>query len=313
MRQIAFTCLLALVAAAGCRKMEMIGVSFDVTTEKTTYKISEPVIFKLNGNPGTLTFYSGETGKRFEFAERVTADGTPLLQFTSLAANGAQTNTLSLVVSKNFKGIGADETATAANIAAATWTDITNRANLSAGASTASGAIDLSDFATDGNPVYIAFKYKSLAGSIQRKWTISGLTVVNKLTDGTQYTLVNLNNTAIANYGVSLTTSPGWVGARVANTYAWAISAGSSLTITGATTDAAATADSEAWVFSGPVYLDRVTPDRGAVIKNISTRITSYTYIYKTAGTYTAVFDGNTQTQYENNGAQRQVQLTIVP
>jgi hypothetical protein len=305
--------LLAACFICSCLKTQEIGSDFEVSTDKTSFKVNEPVNFRIKGNPAFLTFYSGEIGKRNEFVNRTTASGTSLLQFTSLKANGTQDNTLSVLIADDFKGIGADETSTAANIAGANWTDITSRAILSTGSSTVSGPVDVTDFAQKNKPVYLAFRYAAAAGSIQPKWTITGLTITNNLTDGTIYTLATINNTAINNYGVSITTSPGWIGAKVANSYNWVISGGSTLSITGATTNELATNNSEAWVVSGPILLNRVTPDIGTAIKNMSVRMDTYSYVYRTPGTYTVVFDGRSATVYEQKDIKKSLQLTITP
>jgi hypothetical protein len=68
------------------------------------------------------------------------------------------------------------------------------------------------------------------------------------------------------------------------------VSAGTSLVITGATTAAAATANSEAWTIMGPVDLTKVTPDAGVAIKSITLPQPNYTYVYGKAGNYKATF-----------------------
>lgn len=215
------------------------------------FSSKDTVQFSFTGNPDIITYYSGEVGKRYVYANRISAAGTPQLQFSTIRANGAQANSLSVLVSTDFKGVVAntvygvlirDTVNTNANIAAATWTDITSRATLSTGATTAvaSGVVDLSDFLTSGKPVYIAFKYNAVAGSIQNKWTVSGVTVNNVLADGTTYTIANLNasTTSFTNYG-NTTYGPGWAvsfdPAKNANKYAWVYTDKTSLLITGST------------------------------------------------------------------------------
>lgn len=161
--------------------------------------------FKFEGAPTTITFYSGEPGRQYQYRNRKSEAGKATLQFTSALNAGAQTGSLLLMASTDFKGVvPGDTAATQANIKAAKWTDITSRANLAANATaTASGAIDLSDLST-GTPVYLAFKYLATAGSIQNKWTITGLTVTNTLKDASVYTIASLavNNSPITtNYG----------------------------------------------------------------------------------------------------------------
>jgi hypothetical protein len=236
-------------------------------------------------------------GNRYAYKDRTSADGTPLLSFRSLRANGSQPQTLLLLLSTDFKGVvKGDTVATQANIATANWTDITSRAQWSTGGSSAltSGNIDLSDFASAGKPVYIAFKYQAVAGSTQSKWTISSFNIKNVLADGTSYEIANMNTstTPYTNYGVS-TFSPGFAAYTLKNKYNWSVSA-SSLVITGATSAAAADAPAEAWLLLGAVDLKKVTPDIGIPVKNSTQNLSGipFTWPYPLPGKYEAVFVG---------------------
>lgn len=290
---------------------------FDVTAIKTTVKLGDPVTFNFTGNPDYIVFYSGEPSiaSRYEYKDRYTANGVPKLQFSSARNSGAQANSLALMVSNNFAGLGADSATTAANIKAAIWTDITSRATLATGATAvASGAIDLSDFLTAGKPVFIAFKYNATTGSVQNKWTISGLTVTNTLPDATVYTIANLNTTAINNYGVVTLFGTGWAPYKYIGPYNWVVTAGTSLVVTGAATAAAATSSSEAWALMGPLTLNRVSNDVGSVIKEASARITSYTYpTFKAAGTFNVAFAASNASIYGEQQTVKQLQITVTP
>jgi hypothetical protein len=323
-----------LLACAACsKKVEVQPVTFEVASAKingtasTLFAAKDTVQFYFTGNPDMITFFSGEVGKNYNYRNRVSAAGTSQLQFSTIRATGAQANSLSLLVSSDFKGVVAnmiygiltrDTATTNANIAAATWTDITSRATLSTGATTAvpSGIVDLSDFAKQGKPVYIAFKYTATAGTIQNKWTISALTLNNVLADGTTYTIANLAapTTAITNYG-NITYGPGWAvsydPAKNANKYAWIYTAGTSLVITGSTT--AATAPAEAWAIMGPIDLTRVTPDAGVAIKAMSAALATYQYNYLTAGTYNATFVASDNTVDGSSAVVKKIPLTITP
>jgi hypothetical protein len=325
-----------LMATMGCNKNVSVPapVTFDVASSKnngnatTVFSAKDTVLFHFTGDPNIITFYSGEVGKRYNYANRISAPGDPQLQFNSILAAGTQPGSLSLLVSTNFKGVATntiygvltrDTATTNANIAAATWTDITSRATLSTGAATSvpSGIVDLAD-QSKGKPVYIAFKYTATAGSIQNKWTISALTLNNVLADGTTYTIANLAapTTAITNYG-NISYGPGWAvsynPAKDTNNYAWIYTAGTSLVITGAATAALATAPVEAWAIIGPIDLTKVTPDAGLGIKDISAALSSYSYIYTAAGNYNAVFVASNNTTSGTNATVTKIALTINP
>lgn len=317
--------VLALMAASCSKDLNVKDVDFNAAAVAAgtgvaadSFSIANGgVAFNLLGSPDYITFYSGEIGHRYEFRNRTSAAGVPQLQF-STALNTAGAGTVSLMLSSDFQGLmnkvsygvaTLDTGATMTNITKATWTDITSRAAW-ATSSTAlpSGSIDLSDFVKSG-PVYIAFRYQASSGAIQKKWTITGLSVTNVLAnENASYVVANLNNatTAITNYG-NTSYGPGWApvfdSTVNANKYSWVYTSASSLVITGASTAAAATANADAWVVMGPVDLTKVTPDNGVGIKTLGgATITNYPYPYG-AGSYNAVFvgaNGNASTSKSN-------------
>lgn len=254
--------------------MELDQLSFDVTAAKTALVAGDTAKFNFSGNPYMITFYSGEVGSRYEMRNRTTDTSSDLRLKFSTATTTATNGTLSLLISNNFNGA-----VNAANIAAASWTDITSRAVLATGTTTvASGTISLADFARQGKPVYVAFRYTAAAGAIQRKWTITGLTLDHVLPDKT-YTIANMTAT---------TPSPGWLATDVKNA---AVNWTAALVITGSTT-AAAAVETEDWMIAGPIDLSRVLPDTGTPIKTIIEGMNKFpfNYRYTTAGSYNAVF-----------------------
>lgn len=313
-------------------------VSFEVMSTKTNgaastiFNTKDTIVYKLNGNPDVLTFYSGAIGQRYEFKDRITANGKAQLQFTSLRANGTQANSIQLLVSSDFKGVVAksqtilgvitrDTAATNANIAAATWVDISSRAAWSTGTALSSGLIDLSDFTEQGKPVFIAFKYIATAGTIQNKWTITAFSLQNVLEDKTVYTQANFaaSNQSITNYGIN---SPGLGWLSISNpslntlNYNWVYSAGigtaGSLVVTGATTALTATAPAESWAIMGAVDLRKVTPDGGLAVKDINTLLKTYKPIVSyPAGAYNVTFVASNNTVDGMSVVVRQLPITI--
>jgi len=303
--------VLFLLQLFGCKEDDISVPSFEVSTSNDTYYANKDITFQITGSPDFINFFSGEKGKRYEYAGRISAEGASQFQFTSLRANGKQEGSLKLLVSSDFPGITVgNDSITITKIASSSWTDITDKALLSTGTSTKSGIIDLTDFAKQGKPVFIAFKYLATTGSIQNKWTISGLTITNLLPDGTVYTLANTTNAAIANYGVSTVFSPGWKFYRVVNTYSWTLSS-NNLIITGATNTTGSAAES--WAIMGPVDLTRVAPDVCANIKGMDTRLNTHTYKYTAAGTYTATFVGATNNIYGKKEIIKQIEIIVNP
>jgi hypothetical protein len=301
---------------SACKKSLSNGeAAFDVQINATDLKAGDTATFSFSGSPDIITFYSGEVGKRYEYRNRTSADGIPMLRFRTIRANGAQANSLAVMVADNFEGVLVKDTpATVSRISSAVWTDITSRATLSTGgaAAVASGQIDLTDLSARGKPVYIAFRYQGFTGSAQSKWTIDSFSVKNVLADGTSYEIANMNagNISYTNYGVP-TFSPGFSAFRVTNSYYWVVNS-TSLVITGATS-AGAAASAEAWVILGPIDLKKVTPDIGLQVKNVSQRTEDLKLIYKyaTAGTYNLVFSGGKISREEEQYTTKSFQITV--
>lgn len=287
--------------------------SMSVANDSAYYQLGSTTTFNFTGNPVTVTFYSGEVGKRFTYRGRTSADGTPLLIFKHTLNSGTQDSTLRVMLSSDFKGIVPnDSAATANNIAIASWSDITP-AKIRNKTASAIDTIDLSSFAAAGKKVIVAFKYTAAAGSIQNKWTIENLALNNYLSDNTQYTIANLNaaNVPVTNYGVT-DFSPGWTPQHIISTFKWVIAAGTSLTMTGATSAGAATSNAEAWVLTGVIDLKKVTPDYGVAIKDVMANpALPYTYRYPAKGKYDAYFEAGNGTIYESGSIVRKIPVVI--
>src|SRR4051812_8661178 len=113
--------LVAICMLSSCRKTLSVGdTSFEVLTSRTELTTNDTTTFSFTGNPDIISFYSGEPGKRYEYRNRISAEGTPILKFRSLRANGSQANSLQVMVSADFAGVAvADTPTTVSNIKAA--------------------------------------------------------------------------------------------------------------------------------------------------------------------------------------------------
>ncbi|MBO9619880.1 MAG: DUF5017 domain-containing protein [Niabella sp.] len=286
--------------------------AFTVTADSTTggYFLGSKTTFNFTGNPFTITFFSGEQGRNYQYRNRTSAMGVSRFIFTATLNLGAQNSTLHVMVSSNFKGVAlGDTTTTLANIAAATWADVTPTNMPLTGSVT--DTLDLSSYATQGSPVYIAFKYMAKAGTLQNKWTITNVNLTNTLADGSVYTIANLNatTTAITNYGGVATYSPGWVAYTPSNTKRWTVNAGTSLIID--STNAVSTVNSESWAFMGNIDLRKVTPDAGVAVKGISAAVAPFTYIYAATGTYNAAFLATNNSSFTTDSVVKYVPVVI--
>ena len=291
-KSILYPSVFCLLALASCDKeLDVEKVDFSVNTNKATYKVGDSVIFNFSGNPDNITFFSGETGNDYAFRNRLKAEGKPQLSFTTFRQYGTQTLPLQLLVSTTFNG-KLDQ-----DIANGGWQDITSLATFSTGsADVPSGVIDLSSYIGD-KPLYIAFHYKGDAGSTQRTWTVKEFEVKNKLTSGPVLSIADLTTAGFSE--ISLKNS----GA------VWKIDA-NQLRIQGGNASAE---ENDDWVVTKALYLDKVTPDKGAVLKNITTRLPSYTYTYSKPGTYKATFVATNATADQSASVVKEVTITITP
>ena len=283
-----------IIFGVACNKKTVEATGFSVTTDKDTYTLADTIRFSFTGNPYYLTFYSGEPYHKYEYNDRVTADGVPQLQFTTAIATGSQKNTLQLMVSADFSGVY-DST----SIYQATWTDITNKVKLATTSTAlASGVIDLSQFATGDHPVYVAFKFTGAAGSAQRTWTIKSVELDNVLADSTSYSLLGIAESTAGFKAVPMK-APG---------VAWTIST-TQLQIKGGTTTSSP--EAEGWVISKPLNLKKVLPDTGTPLKNMTTTLSSFTYMYGEPGTYKATFVAANINRYDEKSEVKDVDLTV--
>jgi hypothetical protein len=309
--------IIMLLAFFSCHKaLDVDDIAFDVTANKATMALGDTTRFSFTGNPDIITFWSGEIGKRYQYRDRTEADGTPILRFRSKRFH-PQNNTLALLISTDFSGVVKDTVATRTAITAAAWTDITARANLSPanGTLTSSGPVNLSDLASQGKPVYFAFKYTGAAGFPLNRWEIDSFYVNNNLPDGTTYVIANFGNATVSytNYGVP-TFSPGFVFYNTANVNFWFNSTiNSQAGLVFKTDNAGLTSSCESWAIVGPINLKKVTPDNGTVIKGLTQSLAdlAFTYKYPAAGTYNATFVAGKTNRDEQKYAVKSLPFTV--
>ena len=153
--------------------------------------------FTFSGDPGNLVFYSGEQGAEYQYRNRYfqPVDSVVTLQFATNFSNGHIPNTLRVVASNDFKpvyeygnnGVLNGTAYTAEGVAAATWTDITDRFvlpgnQLSTGAVTNEEA-DITDLIDHDRPLFIGFRFeadKSRDASLSLgQWAISNFYIRN--------------------------------------------------------------------------------------------------------------------------------------
>ncbi len=300
MKKIFFLSVSLSVLYTACNKVAIKAPDdFTVSTAKSTYKVGDTVVFTLTGNPDNLLFYSGEIGHDYAVANPSAASasgGSPEMQFLRHVQFGAAVNNLSVLASNDFTG-QYDTT----SVKTAHWTDITSRLVLGTSATNvSSGIVNLSDVKGSGNALYIAFRYLSVSPAInkQKQWTISSFQFRTRYPDGRVYT--NAATNADASFGVLdfKGDSAKWV-------------ASSTLAHTGLNIGYPGDDD---WAVSKALYLDRISPDAGVVVKSIIQPPPSgYTWNYTTAGTYKAIFIAQNADVNTVKRVIKEVDITITP
>ncbi|WP_345955488.1 DUF5017 domain-containing protein [Mucilaginibacter sp. PAMB04168] len=292
--------LIGLTLIYSCKDKNVEAPEFNVDTDKAEYKVGEAVNFKISGDPDVISFYSGEKGKEYQFKDRTTANGKVSLSMTTQVLFGRQPNNLALLYSTDFNGLY-----DAANVRAATWTDITSRFKLStvvpggSGVQTPSGVVDISDLPVAGKPIYFAFKYTgdAVTGTTptQNTWRVYAFDLTNTLPDGS---VLNVSSASTA----------GWLAIDFVNTAnKWTIQTAAPFIFFNPNSTLVA---SEDWALTKALFPNNVDPDVAAPIKTYLQTVNDYKYTYTTPGTYTVTFVG---TNGKNTGSSSVVkQLTIV-
>ncbi len=297
MRKIIAAIVLSTLLVSCTKRYELAPVEdFSVTAEKSTYKVGEPIRFVLNGKPDNIVFWSGEPGRKYEFRERTVVEGNTIgLNFKSFAQYGpspVDQSTLKLLISTDFNG-----KYDSANVLAATWEDITGKAILSSGQDqTASGNIDLSEFAARNKNMALAFRYKTNVvkpEGAQNRWVIRSfdLKSVNEQKE----------ETAIATMATA-----GWSSFSFSGpTTKWSVTSAQLLTVTNPL------ALDDDWVITKQFNPNKTNPDKGETIKNISQNLYEYRRAYTKPGAYKVTFVATNANVKESASAIKEMDITI--
>jgi len=273
MKNIIRYCGLLLVGLVACVEDEAPSVKLNVALDKQVYQVGEPVTFKLNGNPDNIVFYSGEIGHNYAYKERYHADGDLLVKFNSWVRYGDIYHNLKFLVSSDFSGIYDKE-----NVEAATWIDLSDKFRFSVGDDqTPSGEVNLKEYvgAAEDARLFVAFRYEDEEKARQNNWIIRSIA---------------LDCVSVEGVRSSLATMPtmGWKVVDFENpAVTWNVSSTSQILIDGGTNQP----KNVDWVISQAFDVRKTTPDTGVALKNISTTMDEYQYVYTKPGTYEVVFE----------------------
>ncbi|WP_245584840.1 DUF5017 domain-containing protein [Pedobacter glucosidilyticus] len=300
---------LLIMLFSACNKKEVTELSFSVKTEKNSYKVGDTVKFLISGNPEQLIFYSGLEGSRYIYKDRTVAESDNItVEFATNRRYGSdvqQPRSFRVFASQKFNG-----QYTEANInESADWTDITTAFTLSGLQSNdntyvSSGVVNLLSLSSLGltldksKPVYFAFKYNGVTGSTQPRWWVNKFDIKMTTTDGQLLTVADIG-------------TAGWTSVRFGTSpVSWLFGTDRILKFAGG---AANVLSNQVWAVSNALNLTKVKPDSGVALKNMSTRLDEYTFIYNRAGTYTVTFVGSNVNIYGETKTVKELELTINP
>lgn len=299
-RNIIFGGLLGCAALlTGCDDLSPEAVDFQVTANKTIVHVGEPVTFSFDGNPNFITFFSGEEGHKFVHRNRVELDPSDIasstLSFTADSKYGTQTGTFKVYLSKDFPGLSLKSAeADKALIESHAWTDMTEACGVVDGKKVVVKDVDLSAY--QGGLV-LAFRFLGTTEATpQRTLIITGLTIKNELKNGKTTELkgsdLNFNCFDVTPSNPDHDPYKKVVsGSLMDGTWSLIkLLTNNEIQIRGGNDKSATWANNDDWLIAEKLQLNACTPDAGENIKDISRRLSTYTYLFEKPGVYTVTF-----------------------
>lgn len=286
------------------------GVIFDGHT--VTVKKGTPVEFRFSGDPDFLTFFSGESGKKYEYRERTTVDESEIesstLKFTLTPQYGNPTNILTLYVSSDFPGIDRGNFASdSVLVERHPWKVLISSTDFPTSAKAKTYEIDMKPYI--GKRIAVAIRYRGQDNRVaQTKFIFNDMLITNRMRNGQEtefaassfgFTPINMMNrhnlpdqksmTANRAYGTVTNYISGIWNAKDWN--AFFIHSSN-----------ANTALKYSWLISNLFVVNACSPDEGIGLKNVAQSLDSYKHTYNEPGTYTATFVA-TNGNYKNESS----------
>ena len=255
-------------------------------------KAGQEVVFNLTGNPDLITFYSGEAGKEYEYADQDRIGDVEVqmsfMTTTSSGTKGAPNPAgLPLYYSTDFSG-----NYEVKEVMAATWVEITDRFEMPTDTDVSnmpSGSPSVDDiFPKDGTPVYLMFsyslkKYEEALGNGRTQWQIKDLNIDGVASYGSQslYDIKSCDWQFVYGPGTenNVSQTPDLPGSSARILFRF---------------DFRPASDMQLWAVSGPLQRPEsvnLGPDRGVGIKtSADPALRQYKYTYTKPGEYVATF-----------------------
>lgn len=350
------TVLSVALMSAGCEGEMNKDVALSVVAEQTdnvktvgdtiVVKAGEPVNFLFSGDPDFITFYSGEAGSKYIYRNRTEVAAEDIASSTlsfkvwyqygklpDMSQAGA-TSLVSMFISDSFTGLAKNDfTADSTLVESFSWKPLVADADMpqtikGSEAKADAYSIDMMPYVTSTFTLAIRYCSKSVpmkadgvsSVSAQPKAYFSGMTIVNKMKDGTTTKLyasdfgltpvnmfchLNLTDqktmTTNREYGsVTNNTSGFWnlTGASTGSFFIHSSNAGTHYKYT--------------WLVSNPIRMNLCSPDKGTAIKAINNDLGNYSYTYATPGVYTATFVAANDNYKHTSAVVREVNVKVV-
>lgn len=286
-----------------CDDLEEIDAPNFEVAFNTTAKVGEPVEFVVHDSPNFLSFYAGDFGHQYKYKERTNAEGKVTMSFLNSQKWGLGSNatgTLTVWYSKDYDGSG-----TAESVNNATWTEITDRFDISTRYDfdfQSSGIVDITDLA-DGENIFFGFKYFS--DNVEDRgseWYFDGLNIEMDVDDApAPLTVADRSNPGFKPVDVQGVVAA-WNGAK------WYYDSGNNIWRMRGNSDKIVNED---WLITNAINLTKVNPDKGLPLKTYSEQLKTFEYIYESPGTYTITFVGSNETIHGQKGDIKEYTITV--
>ncbi|MBP3382505.1 MAG: DUF5017 domain-containing protein [Tidjanibacter sp.] len=328
MKKIVMILSVAATLLVGCDKgFESVSEpTLTLSTEQNTYCTQEPVVFKIDSDADYLSFYSGERGNDYLYAQQERIyKGEAFITFNTAFQAGAQWKTqaeedvekkiLRFFYSTDFSGVNTIE-----EVEKATWKELTTQFEWPTARATnakvlsqttPAGVLKLDELipAEDlAKPIYFSFRYKIDAYEEALNNARSRASVMNfQIYTKNDEVNVTSNLMTQANAGWTLVqkgyhTDSGNYAPVVESNYIWF------------DCDGGLPIERICWAVSAPVVIDtevNIGCDYGVGIKSFPDEpIESYTYTYAEPGTYEVVVVA-ANVDHEGNRMEKSEKVTI--
>ena len=94
--------LMLAILFASCMKEDIASADMQVRANASSYKVGDTVVFRFEGAPDNIVFYSGENGHNYALKDRLYADNDLQVDFKTLVQWGVIYDNLKLLVSSNL-------------------------------------------------------------------------------------------------------------------------------------------------------------------------------------------------------------------